>query len=240
MVSEKRPFLTAEWQNLAIANFEVDPDLLKSFVPAGTEIDFYDQKCLISLVAFQFINTKVLGVRVPYHSDFEEINLRFYVRRKENGLWRRGVTFIREIVPKYAITIIANSLYQEKYITLPTRHSLDLGNYSLRHTYQWKYRNQWNTFSVAAGLTTDDLIPGSLEEFITEHYWGYTKLNAISTTEYQVDHPRWEMHSINSYHIDVEFEKLYGTSFKILNQIAPQSIMLAKGSPVVVLGKRKI
>ena len=97
-------FLTAEWRKLAVVNYMVEPEILQPFVPAGTELDFWQERCYVSLIGFRFENTKVLGMKIPWHVNFEEVNLRFYVRRKATDGWRRGVVFIKEIVPKAAIT----------------------------------------------------------------------------------------------------------------------------------------
>src|ERR1700741_1211564 len=121
--SMKSRFLTAEWRKLAIANYIIDPQILKPFIPYKTELDLWNGKCYISLVGFRFINTKLRGFTIPFHRHFEEVNLRFYVRYKDSVGWKRGVTFIKEIVPKRALSFVANTLYKEKYITLPTKHS---------------------------------------------------------------------------------------------------------------------
>ncbi len=111
-------FLTAKWLNLAIINYEIDPIKLSSYVPTGTQIDQWNGKTYISLVGFNFIDTKLKGIPVPFHRNFEEVNLRFYVRRKENKTWKRGVVFIKEIVPKAAIAFVARLFYNENYIAL--------------------------------------------------------------------------------------------------------------------------
>ena len=115
-------FLTAEWRKLAIANYSVDPKILKPYLPYKTELDLWNGKCYVSLVGFRFVNTKLKGISIPFHRHFEEVNLRFYVRFKDPTGWKRGVAFIKEIVPKPALTFIANTIYREKYITLPMKH----------------------------------------------------------------------------------------------------------------------
>jgi uncharacterized protein YqjF (DUF2071 family) len=137
-----KSFLQAEWRKLAIANYIIDPRLLLPFVPAGTELDLWEGKCYISLVGFMFLNTRLLGVRVPGHVNFEEVNLRFYVKRGE----KRGVVFIKEIVPKPALTFIANTIYKEHYQTLPMRHAwVETDDHQLIN-YEWKKSGRWNRF----------------------------------------------------------------------------------------------
>jgi uncharacterized protein len=118
-----RTFLQAEWRKLVMANYLVEPKLLEPYLPSKTELDLWNNGCYLSLVGFMFLDTKVKGFKIPFHTDFEEVNLRFYVRFKDNGTWKRGVVFIKEIVPKQALTFVANTIYGEKYETMPMAHS---------------------------------------------------------------------------------------------------------------------
>ena len=233
-------FLTAHWKNLALINYEIDAKILDKYIPMGTEIDLWNNKCYVSLVGFMFENTKVLGLKIPFHSNFEEVNLRFYVKRFENGEWKRGVVFIKEIVPKKAITFIANTLYKEHYETQQMKHEIIENKETNTFVYQWKNKEQCNTIQLE---TTKNLIPievNSEAEFITEHYFGYTKYDENTTYEYEVTHPRWDQFEIIDYKIDVDFENNYGKDFDILKELKPVSIFLAKGSKITVENKKKI
>jgi uncharacterized protein len=236
----KSSFLKAEWRKLAIANYSVDPNLLKPFLPFKTELDYWNGKCYLSLVGFRFLNTKLKGIPIPFHRDFEEVNLRFYVRYKDSTGWRRGVTFIREIVPKRALTFVANTIYKEKYVTLPMRSEWDIKADSIFISYSWKSQERWNQFSLNAETSPTELISNSEEEFITEHYWGYTPLNAKLCSEYGVEHPRWSTYNVRDYNIDVAFEQVYGNSFQFLNTQIPDSVMLAEGSQIIVRSMTRI
>jgi uncharacterized protein len=236
----KRTFLTAEWRKLAIANYSIDPDILAPYLPYKTELDYWKNKCYISLVGFRFINTKLRGIKIPFHRNFEEINLRFYVRFKEEGAWKRGVCFIKEIVPKPALTLIANSIYNENYVTLPTKHIFKSDGASIQIAYSWKYENKWDTFCVGAKSMPLEIVPGSEEEFITEHYWGYTQVGKEISSQYEVQHPRWEIYPVTEYQINVRFGGLYGAAFSKLKDTLPDSIMLAEGSRISVLSSSKI
>ena len=230
----KSTFLTAEWRKLAIINYSVDPSILSPYVPYGTELDYWNGKCYVSLVGFRFINTKLKGISVPFHKDFEEINLRFYVRYKEGNTWKRGVTFIKEIVPKPALAFVANTIYREKYITLATKHNLIENDGTITVSYGWKHKGDWDTISLTANLEAKDISEGSEEEFITEHYWGYTQVDGYQTSQYQVEHPRWRMYPIIGQKIAVRFGDLYGSEFGELKDTLPVSTMLAEGSEIVV------
>jgi len=233
-------FLNAEWRKLAIANFATDPLALKSYLPYGTELDFWNGKCYVSLVGFMFLNTRLKGISIPFHSNFEEINLRFYVRYRDKGIWKRGVAFIKEIVPRRALTFVANSIYKEKYVTLPTRHEWINSSNQIKVTYAWKHKDAWDSISLAADPVASDIAIGSEEEFITEHYWGYTQLSNKRTSQYQVEHPRWQTYRVKQYQINVRFQELYGAEFSSLNSATPDSIMLAEGSKIIVRLSDKI
>ena len=235
-----KKFLTAEWNNLIMANFVIDPQILMPYLPAKTELDFYEGNCYVSLIGFMFEETAILGMRMPLHINFEEVNLRFYVRYNDGGMWKRGAVFIREIVPKPAITFIANLLYREKYITLPMKHYYRETENEIELGYLWKYKGAWNKLEAVTETIGTALISGSKEEFITEHYWGYSKYSDQVTFEYGVQHPRWLVHSVKKYSIECDFEKLYGKQFGFLNDEKPDSIFMAKGSPISILHKRNL
>ena len=135
-------FLTAEWRKLIIINYNIDPEILAPYVPNGTELDFYNNTCYVSIVGFLFQETKLLGIKIPFHSNFEEVNLRFYVRHKENNHWKRGVVFIKELVPKPALTLVANSIYKENYQTVPMQHTWESNPDSQKVEYKWVIKNK--------------------------------------------------------------------------------------------------
>ncbi len=233
-------FLTAEWRKLALANYVVHPDVLLPYLPYKTELDIWEGKCYVSLVGFMFANTRLLGIPIPFHTNFEEVNLRFYVRYKDGNEWKRGVVFVKEIVPRHAITFIANTLYKEHYQTMPMRHLWQQNNEVQQVQYDWKYNQKWQSIQLHASLQAESIDEGSETEFITEHYWGYTQINAQNTYEYQVTHPRWEHYRVKNYHINVDFDLVYGNHFAFLNQLTPHSVMLAEGSSITVEGISKL
>lgn len=233
-------FLTAEWRKLAMANYAVSPDLLKSFVPKHTELDLWNGVCYVSLVGFLFDNVRLKGIPIPFHRSFEEVNLRFYVRYcDEQGNWKRGTTFIREIVPKPAVSWVANLVYHEPYVTMPMRYNWQHSENQLTVSYEWKH-NDWNRFEVVADHVAVEMLVGSKEEFITEHYWGYTAYSPTVTSEYGVEHPSWQVYPIKNYTIEVDFEAVYGAAFGFLSSQKPDSVLLAEGSEIQVRSARKL
>jgi uncharacterized protein YqjF (DUF2071 family) len=231
-------FLTAEWQYLAMLNYEIEPAVLRPFVPPGTELDSWNGQTFVSMVGFLFLNTRVLGVPVPFHVDFEEVNLRFYVRRQTGHECRRGVVFIKEIVPKTAIAKIARAVYNENYISLPMRHIIGYSDAapeaSFSVEYGWRFNDRWNSLSVTTQGAAQAIASGSEEEFITEHYWGYSSQKDNGCVEYQVEHPSWRVWQARESVLDCDIVALYGQAFVEYLQATPSSAFLAEGSPVSV------
>lgn len=230
----KKTFLTAEWRKLAMANYEIEPAILAPFVPYKTELDFYKGKCFVSLIGFRFLETKIKGFKIPFHVNFSEVNLRFYVRYIDGDIWKRGAVFIKEMVPKYALTFVANTIYGEHYETLPIKHLILNDGSKRTFEYQWKKKNKWHSLMVETGTDLHPIAEGSEEEFITEHYWGYTKIKNNKTSEYGVAHPRWDVYKTSNVNIEVDFEANYGTEFACLQNQKPSSVFVAEGSLIEV------
>jgi uncharacterized protein YqjF (DUF2071 family) len=234
--SARRIFLSAEWRHLAMLNYAVDRDLLLPYVPFGTELDSFGGQTFVSLVGFRFLRTKVLGVPVPFHRDFDEVNLRFYVRRREGDVTRRGVVFIREIVPRYAIAGIARVVYNENYVCLPMTHRID----EAAAEYRWRVKGNWNRMFVRASGEAAVPCEGSCEQFITEHYWGYAVQRDGGAMEYEVEHERWRVWRAGSAGFEGEMTALYGAEFNRILSRTPDSALLAEGSAVVVYAGKRI
>lgn len=233
-------FLKAEWRKLVMASYVVDSSVLKRYLPFGTELDLWEGKCYVSLVGFMFLNTKLLGIPIPFHRNFEEVNLRFYVKRFENGEWKRGVVFIKEIVPKFALSFVANTVYDENYETMPMKHTWKTENDRQIVSYEFKKKGKWNSIKVETSKAAAVVLPNSETEFITEHYWGYAKINEKQTNEYEVTHPKWTAYDVLNYEIEIDFASIYGSDFSFLNQKKPSSVILAEGSAITVEPKKKI
>ncbi len=229
-MARQRTFLTAEWKNLLMLNYAVDPALLKEHVPAGTELDQFDGKMYVSLIGFEFNRTRVFGKTIPFHQSFEEVNLRFYVRRSK----RRGVVFIRELVPKYAVTAIARFVYGERYSCVTMAHRIDKGNASTTAEFSWGSGS--DRCIILAETTGPGYLPleGSLSQFITEHYWGYAARRTGDTLEYQVEHPQWKVSDTTQARCNGNAEKYFGPEFAKVLERAPDATFLAEGSPVTV------
>jgi len=237
----KRRFLQAKWTNLLMLNYEVDPEVLKPYLPFATVLDLWEGKALVSMVGFLFEDTKVLGVKWPFHINFEEVNLRFYVRHFDGEKWKRGAVFISEIVPKPAISIIANTLYKEHYSALPIRHTaMEVDDKHTQFLYEWKLNGKWNKLGAIVSNHFEDTQPGSPEEFIFEHYWGYNIWSDAVTMEYQVEHVSWQVAGVKEPVFEADIAALYGEVFVPFLSVKPYSAFFAKGSDVVVRVGSKI
>ena len=235
-------FLTAEWRYLLMLNYEIDPAILQPLVPKGTELDEWNGRIYASMVGFLFQNTRLLGIPIPGHVNFEEVNLRFYVRRHSPQGWRRGVVFVKELVPRRAIATIARVVYNENYQALPMRHRLELQagesgdalDTAVHLAYEWKFKGRWQGMQATTEGPSAPIEDGSEAEFITEHYWGYAAQRDGGTVEYQVEHPRWRVWSVGDYGFDCDVANLYGPQFAAPLSQTPTSAFIADGSPVAV------
>lgn len=224
-------FLSAQWRHLAMLNFEIAPEILAPRVPRGCELDFYAGRTFVSVVGFLFLDTRVLGIPIPFHRNFEEVNLRFYVRRRaENGEERRGVVFVKELVPRWAIAFVARTVYGEPYQALPMRHRLGADELA----YEWKRSGRWEGIDVRCSGESFTAGPESEEHFITEHYWGYTRTRSGATAEYEVGHPSWRLRKIQEFRFDADVASLYGPEFVPVLERRPSSAFVADGSRIEV------
>lgn len=234
----QRIFLTADWNHLVMLNYAVDPALLERFVPRGTELDAFAGITYVSLVAFEFNNTRISGVAVPFHRSFEEVNLRFYVRRDE----RRGVTFIRELVPKQAVAAIARRFFNENYSCVPMSHrvSKDAASGHTEAEYSWGTGD--GQCSIFARAGAEDLLPpdGSHAQFITEHYWGYAAQSDGGCIEYEVQHPRWRIRQAKPAEFRGNSAGYYGTELAAALAGTPDTAFLIEGSAVTVFKGARI
>ena len=247
-------FLSARWHALAMLNYEIDPGVLQPLVPRGTLLDTHGGRTYVSVVGFLFLKTRILGLPIPLHRHFEEVNLRFYVRREVNGEVRRGVSFIKEIVPRWAVAATARWAYNEPYLALPMTHHVSgpardyvlesaawncredgSGRCDTAAEYRWRFVGRWNSLTVGHAGTADPLVNGSHEQFIAEHYWGYCRQRDGGTIEYEVTHPSWRVWRGVDARLDCDVDALYGREFAPFLSGTPVSAFLADGSEVAVL-----
>jgi uncharacterized protein len=231
-----KPFLTAEWRHLAMLNFEIAPEALEPWAPPGTVVDTYKGKAYLSVLGLVFLNTRLKGVPIPFHRNFEEVNLRFYVRHLAGDEWRRGVVFIKEIVSSVAVATTARVAYNENYVVMEMGHRIEKvhGSDRLTVSYRWRLREKWNHLQAIAEGQGHTPAPGSFEEFITDHHWGYTRQRDGSCLEYAVEHPVWPVWRATEYVFDCDVAAIYGEPFAAALSVAPGSAFVMEGSAVSV------
>ena len=229
-------FLTAEWNHLLFFNYAVDPALLTAHVPSGTELDAWNGRTFLSVIGFEFNRTRILGTGVPLHRSFEEVNLRFYVQRGE----KRGVVFLRELVPRLAVAVVARTVFGENYRRTPMAHEVTRNESRVEAEYAWGEAQ--NRCSMRITANGGPFLPaeGSLEEFITEHYWGYTAQRRGGSLEYEVRHPQWPVRRATMAKFCGDAAPYYGEDFARVLAGPPDSAYFADGSEVAVFRRTRI
>ena len=227
-------FLKANWENIIMANYEIAPEILEPFLPKGVKLDLFNGKAYISLVGFMFKKTKLFNIPIPYLGTFEEINLRFYVVRQEGNQIKRGVVFINETIPYPIVAWMANKLYKEHYTVVPTKHEIKEENKIQKVKFEWLLNKKWNSIYVEASKNSEIMQNDTLEQFIYEHYYGYTKIDENITEEYKLQHPSWKTNSVINFTIDCDFERMYGEAFAVLNTTKSEAVFVAEGSSVKI------
>jgi uncharacterized protein YqjF (DUF2071 family) len=222
--------LTARWEHLILATYAVESELLAEYIPKGLEPDTIDGKAFVSFVAFRFLDTRVLGVKIPMHVNFPEINLRYYVKLGA----QRGVSFIREIVPHSTTAWMARTLYNEPYVALPIRSLIKTRENLLTAEYNVEQAGRTHSVSVVAENRPFLPKPDSLAHFFKEHEWGFGRTRGGKTLGYRVEHPHWKVYPLTSYKIDVDYAALYGPKWAVLNGAEPFNVTFAHGSPIKV------
>ena len=210
-----------------MANYAVEPQMLQPYLPKGVELDLYEGEAYVSLVGFMFKQSRIFNIPIPLMGTFEEINLRFYIKRKTAEGYRRGVVFINETVPYKPVAWLANKLYKEHYIAIPTNHNIVIGEDTRNH------------MKVKASTSQREMDRGSLEEFIFEHYFGYTRIDENRSQEYRINHPRWMVNDVLEAFVNCDFAAMYGETFAQLSTKAPKSVIIAEGSAISVDWKRQ-
>jgi len=226
----RRKFLTAQWRNLILANYAIPEELLRPLVPPGCVLDRHEGECWGSLVGFQFLDTRVLGIGWPGFRNFPEWNLRFYVSHEG----RRGVCFVREFVPQWTVATMARVIYNEPYrsarMTMDVKDEPD--TIAVHYTVKWA--GKVHSMRVVGTKPTVRPAPDSSENWFKEHAWGYGTSRRGKLIRYEVNHPEWEVYPVREFNSDMDWTTLYGPEWAPMNGVKPQSVILAAGSEIAV------
>lgn len=231
--SPEFPFLTARWSNLAVLTYALDPQVLAPLLPPDCQLDVIDASAFVSLVAFDFLDTRVLKIGWPGHRHFPEINLRFYVRH--NGL--RGVCFVREFVPRRLIAWTARLLYNEPYQFAKMSSAVTRDPTTLTVEHHLTCNGSTNILRVEAANKPATAGHDSRDHFFKEHEWGFGRSRGGRLLRYRVHHPIWQTYPVTSHQLDWDWERVYGRRWALLQGWQPISTLLAEGSEVQVFPK---
>jgi uncharacterized protein YqjF (DUF2071 family) len=218
--------LSADWRDLVMISYEIDPLLLVPYVPAGTSLDFHGGRAVVTLVGLRMLNTRVANVPLPLQEDLEQVNFRFYVWRREGHELRRGVVFIQEIVPSAAMTLGVRFFFNEHYVSAPMRHKAEQG----RISYEWQTAGRWNRLSARHDGAATAAEASSIESFVKDRPWGYARQRDGSTLEYHVKHPAWQIRAAHEPVLDCSVAEVFGKQFVTTLAQPPVSAFIAAGS----------
>ena len=232
MEHSKQPsgFLTAEWRNLVLLSYAVPQSVLTPLLPPGCELDVIGTRAFVSLVALNFMRTRVMGIPWPGHVNFPEVNLRFYVRCGKE----RGVVFIREFVPRAAVALVARLLYNEPYRGIHMKCKVEKTSETLTVTHHLRLHGRDYSIRASADAATHLPSMNGTEHFFKEHQWGFGTSRHGRLQRYRVEHPFWEVHAVRGINMDWDWHAIYGPRFSFLQDQRPYSVILAEGSPVAV------
>lgn len=230
------PFLTARLSRLILLNYEIDPALLAPCLPTHTELDFYEHRTFVSLLGLHFSNPSIYGLPLPFFREYAQVNLRFYVRRRiERGNWRRGVAFIKQIVPYRPVAWAARNLFHEPVVTRSTDQvNRSQGRETMMTEYGWRSGNQ--RYFIRTVYSNQPVLPepGSVEKFLLERYWGYSRQKDGGCLEYRFSHPPWQICRAVKAEASSGLGDFYGPPFAGLFGKQPDSAFAACGSQVTL------
>jgi len=228
-----RSFLTTRWTNVCLFNYAVPSAFLEPLLPKGLVLDTRDGQAFVSLVAFNFEDTRVLGIPWPGYRNFPELNLRFYVRAGE----RRGVVFVREFVRERFTAWLARAIYNEPYVAAPLRHDIYERGDLVTAECELQCGGASHSLIMTGRRPTVRPPPDSLEHFFKEHQWGFGGDHKGRTICYEVVHPHWDVYPVVSHHVQLDWARVYGPEWAFLQGKPPASVVFAVGSEVAVRPK---
>lgn len=109
-----------------------------------------------------------------------------------------------------------------------------------RVEFAWRQPSGWSSLVVESSGAARPLAAGTEAEFITEHYWCYTRQRDGSTVEYRVTHPRWRTWEVDHSALTGDLAELYGAELARVLARPPASAFLAEGSPIAVHRPRRL
>lgn len=213
-------------------NFEIAPDVLQPHVPQGLELDLWQGKAFVTVVGLNFVTNKVFGMHLPLLPSFEQVNLRLYVRKIAKENTRRGVVFIKEIVPMFVVSAVARLFFKQEYRVHPMGHKFEGASDGATQEkvieYSWQHSNKWEKMVARSKGNFELPSKGSKEEFVVERYRGYVS-HRNKIKEFQVEHPPWKIQQVYAASLDCDVGRLYGPEFIDFLQRKPDFAFVAEG-----------
>ena len=222
--------MTARWVNVALLSYPVPDAILAPRLPPGLTLDRWLGQAFVSLVAFDFADTRVSGITWPGFTRFPEVNLRFYVREGD----RRGVVFISELVPSRVVALLARLVYNEPYRVARLRSAIEVEPDRIRVVHEFVWGGRPQRIAVEGRCPAELAAQTGATHFFKEHAWGYGTDRRRGLLRYAVDHPCWRVHPDAMARVELDFEVVYGPEWSFLNGLVPEHVALAEGSPVTV------
>jgi hypothetical protein len=230
-----KPFLTACWKNVCLFTYAVPPEMLRPQLPLGLELDLRDGQAFVSVVAFQFLDTRVWGIGWPGCRNFGELNLRYYVRHGPD----RGVVFLREFAPQRLVAWVANTLYHERYVAAPITHSIREDGDRVIAEYTLRFAGRIHSLAITGRKPAFLPAADSTEHFFKEHHRGFGADRTGRLLRYQVEHPVWHVYPVEHYDWNLDWSSAYGAEWQCLEEAKPYSVVFAIGSNVAVYSPRR-
>lgn len=226
----RRPSLTARWSNLILLTYPVDEGLVRPWLPRDVEPDLVDGRAQVSLIAFDFVDTRVRGRRIPGFVDFPEINFRTYVRQGD----RRGVAVLRELVPSPLAAAIGRLRFNEPFRSAQMEsRTASLGD-ELVVEHRWRWKDGRHFVRVTADQNSDAApLEGPVHDLLGRR-WAFGRTRRGDPMVLRVEHPAWALRRVRTLDFEVDFGALYGPEWAELNQRQPASTHLAVGSAVSI------
>ena len=236
--SDRKTLYAAEWREIVVINFEIDPKLLRNFIPPKTELDFFNETSFVTLMARACKNVKPYGWPIVFAKSIDQILLRFYVKRKVGDTWRRGVCLIRDYLPKRKASFFLNWMFKHSFTQVPikrTSSNFESGLPTQLPTveYQWTTGDYVNHIKVNARSQMRQQEQETKESFVLDHHYGYT-VKEGKTYEYYVEYSPWAMWDAQSGSFDCDTENVFGRPFVRALKQRPASVFLARGSDVII------
>jgi uncharacterized protein len=209
------------WYDLLFAHWEIDPELIKPFIPKNLMLDTYKGKAWIAVVPFRMSGIRLRNMpQIPFTSKFPEINVRTYVTYQG----KPGVYFLSLDASNYLAVKVANSFFYLPYflsemVVSSEGDSIYYQSNRSRSKEEFRFKGKYQPISDVFHAEC-----GSLEYWLTERYCLYTeKHNRLYRGE--IHHKPWDLQEAKA--------EIYENTMINLNGFSP-----INNNPILHFAKR--